>query len=367
MKQLVSLSILFSLISCATTFQNFFNNDNSSQERNEKLMQEDFGVDKDVFDKFKENKTVVVEPKQKAKPKIKSEAPKEIKISKKKKIKIKKKVRTAIKPKIPKRKIIIPPKKISPYPEGYPEKLKKHDEVSKTFWKDFKPLLFKGESVTLNITYLGVSTGQITIKTLADTMIGDSNVYHINARVKTADFYSYLYEIDDMCDSYIRPENFTPLKFSLIQRESSQDIDDLQLFDLTKLKTYSLYKRVTKEKKKKKKTVKNIPMYFQDPLSVLYFIRGLPMEKGRKYVIPIVNQGKVEVLTAEMEAIETISTKIGKKEAFKVKIRTKHKGKTIKGGKMTFWFTTGAKRIFLKFDAKIKIGSVHGVIENYKE
>ena len=133
------------------------------------------------------------------------------------------------------------------------------------------------------------------------------------------------------------------------------------------MKTYAFYKRVTKEKTKKKKVEKFIPLYFQDPLSVMYFVRGLPMKEGASYDIPIVNKGTVEVLNATIEKRETIQTKIGEKKAVKIKIYTKHKGKTIEGGNMSFWYSDDDKRIFLRFEAKIKIGSVSGEIHSYKE
>jgi len=219
----------------------------------------------------------------------------------------------------------------------------------------------------MNIKYVGVTTGTITIETKKDTRLGDSDVYHISARAKTASFYSYLYEVDDICDSYISKDYFIPLKFSLIQRESSQDIDDLQLFDLAEHKTYSFYKRVTKKKSNKKKIVKNIPNLYQDPLSILYFIRGLPMILNKPYSIPIVNQGKIEMFNVTYDKKVRLSTKIGTKDAYRVRINTKAKGQTIKGGDMIFWFTADAKRIFIKFEAKIKIGSIHGEIESYRE
>jgi hypothetical protein len=223
----------------------------------------------------------------------------------------------------------------------------------------------EGEKIQLHISYMGVSTGKIKMETRKSVKLGGHESYHVHARVKTADFYSYLYSVDDICDSYIRKDNFIPLKFSLIQRESAQDIDDLQLFDQGEHKTYSLYKRVTKEKTKKKKKIEFIPKKFQDPLSVFYFIRGLPMDK-RKYIIPIVNQGRVEILSAKFDMVETIKTDIGTMEAYRVDVSTKHKGKTIEGGKMTFWFSADEKRIFLKFNAKIKIGSISGEIDSYE-
>ena len=212
---------------------------------------------------------------------------------------------------------------------------------------------------------MGINTGKITLTTEPDSIVGSEPVYHFNARVKTSSYYSYLYEVDDYCDTLVRKSDFIPRKFSLIQRESNHNIDDLQLFDLEKLETISLYKKVSKNKTRKKKKVKPIPKYFQDPLSILHFIRGLPLEKTASYRIPVSNQGEVDEFFVKTGKKDTISTEIGKKEAYVLDVETKAKGKTIKGGQMTFWFSADAKKIFLKFEAEIKIGSVEGEIEEY--
>ena len=329
-------------------------------------MEEDFKVDKKVLEKFKEVKN---KPKEEKKvQEVKEDEPIEEKVIPPKKTKNPKKVvkKKPVKNKPNKKKKKKTLKQVFQYPPEYKEELKALDKESEKFWYKYQPILFEGEKMILDISYGGVSTGKITINTLSSTKLGEEDVFHINTRIKTADFYSYLYELDDYCDSYLTKKDFRPLKFSLIQRESSQDIDDLQLFDLNELKTYSFYKRVTSEKEKKSKKVKTIPRYFQDPFSVIYFLRGLPMDIGNSYVIPLVNQGKVEILSAKVERKEVLSTKIGEREAYVLKIFTKAKGKTIKGGEMTFWFSTDEKRIFLKFKAKIKLGSINGEILEYK-
>jgi hypothetical protein len=371
------LTILF-FISCSTPFNIFLNEGDNVNERNEKLMKDDFKLEEDVFKKFQENPTKVqtqdaveVIKKEQVPPVRKAIRPKPttrkfIKKTPKKKIEHKNNSKTAqiLVVNETKKEVL---EKTDLFPDDYPAKLKKLNEKTAVFWNTFTPALNEGEETVLNIEYMGVSTGKITIKTLADTRLGDTDVYHLHARVKTAKFYSYLYEVDDVCDSYVRKQDFTPLKFSLIQRQTSQDVDDLQLFDLKKLKTYTFYKRVTKKKTKKKKKVEFIPQFFQDPISVLYFIRGLPMKKAMLYSIPIVNHGKVEMLTAQYEKTELIETKLGKKRAYKVKVNTQHEGETLKGGNMTFWFSADEKRIFLRFKAKIKIGSVSGEVDSHKE
>lgn len=344
-----------------TSLKNLFGSSHDSTERNEELLK-DFETEKDVMEKFAVKKEKVDPQKKK---KVKKPKPKKISAKTKSTKRVAKKKKETKKSGAVVKKVET--KKMGfVYPSDTPDEFKDLDYESEKFWSQYEPYIIQGEKAVFAIKYGIISTGNITIETKEDGRIGNHEAYHIQARIKTSDYYSYLYELDDLCDSFVRKKDFIPLKFSLIQRESSQDIDDLQLFDLDELKNYSFYKRVTDEKTKKEKKVKMIPRYFQDPLSLMYFVRGLPMEIGAEYAIPFANKGKIEMLNAKVEKIEKISTKIGRKEAYRVAMETSHSGKTIKGGKMTFWFATDETRIFLKFNAKIKIGSISGDLLEYK-
>lgn len=363
MLKLLLTNLLFILIltSCSTKLSSYFKEDSETAQRNDQLMKS-FKVDDNVLSKFKEEKKIE-EPKEAIVSKSKTTPPKKIVKKKKTKKRIKKKIVKKVLPKVKKTK----KKKIvkNSYPKDFPDKFKTIDIKSKKYWSDFKPLIFPEEEIFLDINYMGVSTGKIAVSTEGKSKIGDQDVYHLKCQVKTAKFYSYLYELDDKLDSYVTTDSFIPVKYSLIQRESGQNIDDLQLFDHKELKTYTFYKRETKKKNKKSKGVKFIPKYFQDPLSVLFFLRGLPMETGRKFDIPVINKGKLLLLKAHVIGTEKIKTKIGNKMAFKVQASTSYSGDTLKSGKMTFWFSTDERRIFLKFKAKIKIGAISGDIEKY--
>lgn len=359
LKHILLLTALCSLSACSTKLSSYFKEESETAKRNDQLMKS-FKVDDDVLSKFKEEKKepeAIVTAKKTTSPESKTVE----KIVKKKHKKVVKKKKKKIE-KRPKK--IIKPNPL--YPKDFPEQFKKTDLSSKKFWKKFEPIVIPDEEVYMDINYMGVSTGKISIKSKGKTKIGDQEVYHLKAIVKTAKYYRYLYELDDNLDSYVTTDSFIPVKYSLIQRESGQNIDDLQLFDLKDLKTYTFYKRETKKKTKKKKSVKFIPKYFQDPLSIIYFLRGLKMEKGQNYIIPIINKGKLLTLKAKLIGTETIKTKLGKKSALKVKASTTYSGDTLKSGDMTFWFSNDDQKIFLKFKAKIKIGSISGDIEKYK-
>ncbi|MBC76241.1 MAG: hypothetical protein CME64_09515 [Halobacteriovoraceae bacterium] len=354
---LTAISILLS--SCSTQSWGDLFGDDGPEERNKELM-ESFGTEEDVLEKFTETKEVKKTPEKV----VKKKEEKTVVFKKKKNnpAKIKKKT-------VPKKRVAMKVEKKRPvaaFPPDYPVELKSLSKASEKLWKSYSPKFFPGEKIFMDINYMGISTGKIVLSTEEETVIGDTPVYHIHARVKTADYYRYLYELDDNIDSYISKESDTPVKFSLIQRESGQDVDDLQLFDLEKLKTYSLYKRVTEDRTKKKKEEAFIPKRFTDPLSVIWFLRGLPMDKGLSFKVPIVNRGKIIVLEAKNKGIETIDTELGKKKAYKMSAVTSYTGETLKSGEMTFWFSADDKRVFLQFKAKIKIGSISGEIKKYK-
>ena len=363
-KLLLSFSLFILLSSCSSVdLKKVFQKKENTKKRNAELM-EDFKVEDDVLVKFQEKKETKIVKEMKEIKKVKAEITKTSK-------KIKKiKPAKSVYKRVPKQKVI--PTKLTPvktefkYPkENYPEQYIAIDKNSAQFWNSFSPIIIEGEQAIFSVTYGGISTGNITIETRKSTVLGGKAAYHFHSRMKTSSFYSYLYEVDDIADSYVQQSNFLPLKFSLIQRQSAQDIDDLQLFDQEKLEVYTFYKRVRSKKVKKRKEVKPIPRFYQDPISVLYFLRGMPMETGKSYRIPFMNKGVAEILEVEFGEIEELNTDIGLRKAYKVMVSSAHEGKTIKGGAMRFWFSADEDRVFLKFSAKIKIGSIVGRIKEY--
>jgi hypothetical protein len=343
-------SFIFLLSGCSTSFTEFFNNKADAQQRNEELIKSFEGEEK-VLEKFKE----------KEHPPVVEKVEKKITKNKKKVTQKKAPVKKAVKAKPTK--VII---KKSRYPKDHPQEFIEIDNMTKKYWAKFKPTLFEGEQIIMDINYLGVSTGKVAITTMPSKKIGGIDTYHFHARAKTSTYYSYLYELDDNVDSYVNKTSFTPVKFSLIQRQSGQNIDDLQLFDSDSLQSYIFYKRDRDGKIKKNKETKPTPIRFQDAFSVLFFLRGLPYEKDEVYTVPMMNKGKVLILKAKGTTNEEINTDIGKIDAIKVVASTQYSGDTLKSGDMTFWFSNDERRIFLKFAAKIKIGSISGEIEKYE-
>lgn len=252
------------------------------------------------------------------------------------------------------------------YPADYPQILKDYDAKSESVWGKFKPTFFQGEQSIMGITYLGVTAGYITILSKDIVKMNDKMAFHYYARFKSKDSYRYFYWLDDTIETFIDKATFLPLKYSLVQREKKQNVDDLQLFDFKKLKTFHWYKRVKTGSNKEEKIENYIPRFAQDSFSALQFVRGMPMGKGDLYDFPVVTRGKPWLLKVEVMGEETISVNSKDVKAYKLRAETHFPGVLQKSGDINFWYAADETRRLLKFQAKVKIGSIYGELVEYK-
>jgi hypothetical protein len=248
----------------------------------------------------------------------------------------------------------------------YSEEFKGYDVKSKLVWDKFEPVFYEGEQSIMSISYLGVTAGHVTITSQNVVTLKNKLAYHYFARFKSNDSYRYFYWLDDKLDTYIEKNTFLPMKYSLTQREKKQNVDDLQLFDFDKLMTYHWYKRVKEGSNKEEKIEKPIPRYAQDSFAALQLVRGLPLNKGDIYEFPVVTRGKIWLLKVEVLGEDLIN--VGDKEvkAIKIKAETNFPGVLKKSGDIIFWYGNDPEKRLLKFQAKIKIGSVFGELVEYK-
>ena len=256
------------------------------------------------------------------------------------------------------KKVEAPP--VKALPKDYPPAMLASNEKAKKVWDLYKPNHHINEKIFLDIHYLGMTVGKIMVTNKGKAVIDNKEVWHFHARFKSAPFYSNIYELDDTVDTYVTTDKFLTVKYSVIQRESKQNVDDIQLLDHDALKVYWLYqsKRKSDGKRKDKKEEKPIPFYSIDAFSSLFFYQGLPLNNGDVYEIPVVNKGKVLILRSKVEGRETIETETGVRKAVRLQATTQYTGDTLKSGDLTFWFSDDNKRTLLKAKAKISLGSV---------
>ena len=254
-------------------------------------------------------------------------------------------------------------------PDDYPLEYKNFDKIYAQVWKKFDPsYLSQAETIEMRVSYLGLGMGSMTMKAGNKVFVGDKKAFSFEARLKTADFYSYIYELDDKLSAQIEENEFLPLRYSLIQRESKKEIDDIQLFDREKYLLYYRYRRWRKDKETLTKKSEDIfvPKYALDPFSLLYFVRGLPLSVGQKYEFPVVTRDKLWIFKLLVVGKEEIKTVNGKKMAYKVDAQIGEEGSFIKKGELNLWFGTDPAHILWQLRVGTKIGSLYARIKSIK-
>tara|TARA_R110002072_G_scaffold534_6_gene3831 strand:+ start:11332 stop:12435 length:1104 start_codon:yes stop_codon:yes gene_type:complete len=258
-------------------------------------------------------------------------------------------------------------KKVGLYPSDFPKKLKSYDKNSESFWYDFKPRIFLGEEFVFEVSYLGITAGYIKMNTDPVAVLGGEDVFKFKANMRSARFYESIYSLDDSLESIVRIKDFIPLKYTLMQRESGQIVDDLQLFDQEKRKTYFWYKRIKKGRNKEIEKEEFIPRFYQDSYSALYFVRGFPLKKNDVYEFPVITRGKLWIIKIKVGGVETIEIMDEDIQAIRVEAETRFPGVLKKKGDIVFWYSNDPYRKLLKFQANVKIGSIKGELVEYRE
>lgn len=251
--------------------------------------------------------------------------------------------------------------------EEYPEVFRGYNKKYKYVWDNVKPIFYPNEKFVLRASYLGITVGHAQLETMPVVNVAGRKAFHFKGSLKSASFYNYIYEVEDWIESYVDARTFLPVKYTLVQRESGQKVDDLQLFDQETLKTYFWYKRLKKGKIKKIEKNEFTPKYFQDSFSALYFVRGLDLKIGSKYEFPIITRTKIWLMKMEVEKIEEIKIMGKWIKAFKIKAETRFPGVLSKKGDINFWFSTDKYRKILKFKANVKIGAIEGELVDYSQ
>lgn len=323
-------------------------------------------------------KKIAKESKKEIKKEVKKSSQPSVKKAPAKKVKPLKKKEKAPKAAVPEKEVVVSKEeKVEAKPvvkqvinpetlDDYPKNFKKYNKKYGKYWKQYKKTYFPGEKFTIQISWALFNAGTATIETLGDLEVGEKEAVGFKAVLKSAEYFENIYTLKDTLTTYVTKSDFLPLKYVMKQRESGQNVDDLQLFDVDNAKTYFWYKRIKEGKVKEKTKESYTPKYFHDSFSALQFMRGMPFKVGNKFEFPVVTRTKVWLLKAKITKKEKIKVMDKYVSAYKVSAETHFPGVLKKRGDIDFWFSADERKLLLKFEAKIKIGKVQGILIDYK-
>lgn len=236
-------------------------------------------------------------------------------------------------------------------------------------WPDrwpMAPFFQTGEKYKFDVTYFGATAGELLMELLPPKMVAERNSYHIRATARTASVFTLFYRMNDVAESFMDAKSLFSHKFTLKLDESMQQRDVLELYD-QRNQTVHYWSKLDHKKKGKRQDQSEIPTkpLTQDGLSAFFYLRTLPLNVGDVYEFPVVTNGKLRDVRVEVMRKETINTKIGQLPAIVVKPDVVLDGVLKSYGDSFVWISDDPRRIILKVDAKIKVGSVIAYLKEH--
>ncbi|WP_299116289.1 DUF3108 domain-containing protein [uncultured Winogradskyella sp.] len=215
-------------------------------------------------------------------------------------------------------------------------------------------------TASYNMSGLLTDIAQVKMET-TEVKTSKSTLMRLKCTATTYKKWDNFFKIRDLYESYVNPKTLTPYLYK-------RDISEGGYYKFMQYK-YNHKSRLVKSLKRKKnhegktwdenKTVK-INSATKDIVSTLYYIRNLDIHKANPG-----DQQNFTVLFDNMETIisikyigkETISTKIGPKECYKLALSIK--GSDILKGKNSnlLWLTADANKIPVYAKFKIPVGN----------
>jgi len=111
-------------------------------------------------------------------------------------------------------------------------------------------------------------------------------------------------------------------------------------------------------------TKTDLPPCVRDPFSALYFYRTLPLEKGYDRNLTIGNDDKVLEVGTRIENHELTETPAGKFIAWRIRTNALSGGLFSQSGDFRIWVSADERKIPVRFEAKVRLGQVLGVLKS---
>jgi hypothetical protein len=182
---------------------------------------------------------------------------------------------------------------------------------------------------------------------------------HYRMRGRTTGIVDKIYEVNDVFESWVDPDTYLPVKSVRTVKEQKYRFYDEVAYDHVSDSLFSL-----------KKGAQKVPPNVNDLISVFFYIRQNKyfedMLSGKSIQIPIFHGDELFLMELKFVGIETIDTKIGRKQCYVVS-PVVPKGKLLKSSDdLKIYITKDANRLPIYAEFELVLGALKCELDSYK-
>jgi len=215
-----------------------------------------------------------------------------------------------------------------------------------------------GETLTYDVSWSSYVTAGTAVATVKEKKPSfNSTAYYIVAEGRptplVSKLYSLYYKLDTLLDSY----TLLPQRGSVYSEEGSRHRFRTTRFDRTARRAFFEYQTAS--------TIKTdfaVSPVVQDALSAVYVLRAVPFAAGDRMTMPVCDNGTNYKVQIDIGAAERVRTPMGDVTAWKVRPTVFDEKNKPVGRNMAIWMSDDARRVPVKFQAELPVGSFNLVL-----
>ncbi len=264
---------------------------------------------------------------------------------------------------------IMRPKKESAKPEAKkvvpkPTKIAKHlpELEGSVGFNGRRPIVdpfVVGERVRLKLSYFNVVAGYMDVEVLPFVEVNGRKSYHLQITGKSNSFFSNIYSVDDKAETFLDYETMTPYNMSISVKETKQLREIRSYFDWKKKKCFYWEKKITKKSGLEERNFNwDIMPYSQNVFSAVFYMRTFTLIPGQTISFRVADEKKNMVVKGHVLKRETLTTALGEIKTIKMKPEIEIEGIFKPIGEVYFWMTDDDRKLIVRIESKIKIGTI---------
>jgi hypothetical protein len=208
-----------------------------------------------------------------------------------------------------------------------------------------------GEKIHYQIKYGGFVGGGITQEVVGVTPLSGRPTYHVVLEAKTNKTFDMVHKMRERHESWIDVESLSSIRFIENAQEGHYTKNTETWVDSPAGKLTHDYKT----SKHSGHVVVDIPAFPQDPLSMVYYLRNVPLTVGSRYEIPYYSGDDLNLIHLEVQAMERVRVPAGLFLCYHV-VPLPTEKENIKGS-FEVWISSDANRVPVLIKTKLSVGS----------
>lgn len=225
-----------------------------------------------------------------------------------------------------------------------------------------------GEQLVIDLNWTALPAGRAVIEVREGPSFNGRATFQLWGNVLSSKLVDTIYHVDNTIESFVDRQGLIPYKFLLHMVESKQLKETRVSFDHVNQKASYWAKRIS-ERWGNSDVDRVDPLVPQskDMFSALYFARSLTYSLNKMQVVPVYENGQNWNIEVTPVANEFVNSGVGAFQCWKLKITAKLNNVLSPTGDMYLWVSDDSKKYPVKFDTKLKIGSLLGSLTSIKE